>query len=276
MRWALGVEYDGTAFAGFQRQAHHDAPTVQGSLEAALSSIADHPLQLVCAGRTDAGVHACAQVVHFDCDAPRGEQAWRSGGNSLTPDGISVLWARPVADDFHARFSARWRRYLYLLRQPGPPSALLDGRVTNWRRPIDADRMRAAADALLGEQDFTSFRAAGCQARHGIREVLSVAVLEQGPFVGFEIRANAFVQHMVRNIVGSLLAVGTGAREPEWIGQLIAERDRTRAAATAPPQGLYLTGVGYDPEHDLPSAERAPGLPYGLLQGGIETRGDGS
>lgn len=264
-RWALGVEYDGACFAGFQRQPHLDRPTVQGDLEAALSRIADAPVHTVCAGRTDAGVHATAQVVHFDTDAERGPDAWIRGGNTLTSPGVGITWAMPVPGDFHARFSARWRSYLYVLADGTPVQPLLRDRVAADPRSLDADRMQAAAEHLLGEQDFSSFRAAGCQARHARREVQHVQIHRRGALLGFEIRANAFLQHMVRNIVGSLALVGAGERDPAWIGELLAARDRTVAGPAAPPAGLYLVGVGY-PEHPrLPGPDPSSVLPWRLV-----------
>jgi tRNA pseudouridine38-40 synthase len=264
-RWALGVEYDGACFAGFQRQPHHDRPTVQGELEGALSRIADDPVRTVCAGRTDAGVHATAQVVHFDTDARRTADAWVRGGNTLTAPGVGIAWAAPVPDDFHARFSARWRSYLYLLADGSTVQPLLRDRVAAHPVPLDASRMQAAADMLLGERDFTSFRAAGCQARHAVREIQHVHVYRRGPLLGFEIRANAFLQHMVRNIVGSLALVGAGERSVAWIGELLEARDRTLAGATALPGGLYLVGVGYPDHPELPAPDATVVLPWRLV-----------
>lgn len=264
-RWALGVEYDGTRFGGFQRQAHAAAPTVQGNLEAALSRIADHPVTLFCAGRTDAGVHATGQVVHFDTRAERLPKAWLRGGNTLTDPGICIHFAQIVADDFHARFSARWRRYLYVLTDAPQRQALLRDRIAWSRAPLDADRMDEGARHLLGEHDFASFRAAGCQARHGIREILSIAVHRRGSLVGVDVTANAFVHHMVRNIVGSLLMVGRGEAPPAWMGELLALRDRTRAAATAAPEGLYLVQVGYPVEAGIPVIGPTLALPFALV-----------
>lgn len=263
-RWALGVEYDGAAFGGFQRQPHHDQPTVQGALEKALSSIADESVHLVCAGRTDAGVHAVAQVVHFDCASERDARAWTRGANSLTPDGISVRWAQVVDDAFHARFSATARTYLYVLSDGEPVHALLRDRVAGFPVRLDEKAMAEAARVLIGEQDFSSFRAAGCQARHAVREVLHCAVHRNGSLLGFEIRANAFLQHMVRNLVGSLALVGDGRRSVDWFGEVLAARDRTRAGPAAPPAGLYFVDVTY-PEHpDLPTIGRPP-LPWALV-----------
>lgn len=264
-RWALGVEYDGHCFAGFQRQLHHEVPTVQGELERALSSIAAEPVSLVCAGRTDAGVHATGQVIHFDTSAERDARAWVRGCNSLTAAGVTVHWAQPVAEEFHARFSAIARRYLYVLSDGTPVSALLRDRVAAFPRALDEGRLAKAARHLLGEQDFTSFRAAGCQARHAVREVLDVAVHRRGPLLGFEISANAFLQHMVRNVVGSLALVAQGDRDPGWIAELLAARDRTLAGAAAPPQGLYLVEVTYREGLELPASEAV--LPWVLVRG---------
>ena len=264
-RWALGVEYDGAAFHGFQRQSHHDHPTVQGALEAALSKIADEPVRLVCAGRTDAGVHAVAQVIHFDCPSERDARAWTRGANTLTPKGLSVRWAQVVDDRFHARFSASARSYLYVLSDGEPVQALLRDRVAAFPEPLDEHAMAEAARFLIGEQDFSSFRASGCQARHAVREVLHCDLHRNGELLGFEIRANAFLQHMVRNLVGSLALVGSGRRPVGWIGEVLAARDRTLAGPAAPPEGLYFVDVTY-PEHpELPQITRSP-LPWSLVR----------
>lgn len=264
-RWALGVEYDGARFGGFQLQSHERGPTVQGELETALSRIADHPVRLYCAGRTDAGVHATGQVVHFDTPSERPQKAWVRGGNTLTDAGICIHWACVVDDDFHARFSARWRRYLYLLTDAPLRQALLRDRVAHVvGARLNVASMKKGARHLLGEHDFTSFRAAGCQARHGVREIQAIDVRRHGDVVGFDIRANAFVQHMVRNIVGSLLRVGRGTAEPGWIGELLAVRDRTLAGAAAPSEGLYLVEVGYPDHPELPAVGTGLPLPFGL------------
>lgn len=251
-RWVLGVEYDGSCFNGFQRQASPQRLTVQGNLESALGRIANGPLRLVCAGRTDAGVHATGQVVHFDTAAPRAAKDWVQGGNTLTHPGICIHWAVTRDESFDARFSASWRRYLYLMTDHRPRQALLRDRVTCVTGPLDVESMREAAQELLGEHDFSSFRAAGCQARHARRMIQRIDVRRAGALVAVEIQANAFLQHMVRNIVGSLLEVGRGEREVAWIREVLAERDRTCAGVTAPPEGLYLVQVGYPEHHDLP------------------------
>lgn len=250
---ALAVEYDGSAFSGWQKQSSPELPTVQGKLESALSRVADQTIAVTCAGRTDAGVHASCQIVHFDSAIDRGEKAWVRGVNSLLPAEVRVLWAKRVDSEFHARFSATARRYQYIFYRRRSASAILQGKVTHLRRELDVAALNKASTYLLGEQDFSVFRAAGCQSRSPFRHIDAAAWSEQGAFLVFEIQANAFLQHMVRNIVGSLMEVGSGDREPEWIQQLIASKDRTVAAATAPPDGLYLAGVQYPDNWKLPA-----------------------
>jgi len=251
MRYALGIEYDGTGFFGWQRLTH--GPNVQAKIEAALSFVANHHVAVTCAGRTDAGVHARCQVVHFDSDAARDERAWTLGANTKLPVGISVLWAKPMPDDFHARFSARARRYRYTLLNRAIRPAL-DARHVSWeRRPLDADRMHAAAQVLVGEHDFSAFRAISCQAAHARRCVLCIAVSREGERVYVDIEANAFLHHMVRNIVGSLLEVGVGERPVEWIAEVLSSRDRAQAGATAPAQGLTFMGPKYPAQWALPA-----------------------
>ncbi|HEX6614048.1 MAG TPA: tRNA pseudouridine(38-40) synthase TruA [Rhodanobacteraceae bacterium] len=251
MRIALGIEYDGTGFFGWQRLAH--GPNIQAEIEAALSFVADHAVAVTCAGRTDAGVHARCQVVHFDSDAPREERAWTLGSNTRLPVGISVLWARKMPGDFHARFSARARRYRYTLLNRAIRPAL-EARYVSWeRRPLDAEAMHRAAQALVGEHDFSAFRAISCQAAHARRAVHGIAVRREGVHVHVDIEANAFLHHMVRNIVGSLLEVGAGERPVEWIAEVLAARDRSRAGATAQPQGLTFIGPRYPAQWALPA-----------------------
>ncbi len=250
MRVALGIEYDGTDFLGWQRLAH--GPSVQGEVEAALAFVADHPVEVTCAGRTDAGVHARCQVVHFDTTAERDPRSWVLGATTRLPRAVAVLWAREVADDFHARFCARARRYRYVILNRAIRPAL-DARYVAWeRRPLDADAMHAAAQCLVGEQDFSSFRAVSCQAAHARRNVTGIGVRREGEHVVLEIEANAFLHHMVRNIAGSLLEVGRGERPRGWIGELLAARDRNLAGATAMPQGLTFVGPRYPPRWGLP------------------------
>jgi len=256
-RIALAVEYDGCAFSGWQKQSSPELPTVQASLESALSKVADHEIAITCAGRTDAGVHASCQVVHFDCQLDRGEKAWVRGVNSLLPRTVRVLWAKSVDMEFHARFSATARRYHYVFYRRRMSSAILQGRVSHLREDFDLTRLNNASEFLLGEQNFSAFRAAGCQSRSPMRHVDHANWRQQGKFLIFEIQANAFLQHMVRNIVGSLSEVGRGEQPAEWIAELIESGDRTLAAATAPPEGLYLTGVRYPKQWQLPSCRFA-------------------
>jgi tRNA pseudouridine38-40 synthase len=250
MRVALGIEYDGTGYFGWQRLGH--GPSLQAEVEAALSFVANHPVAVTCAGRTDAGVHARCQVVHFDTTAQREPRAWVLGATTRLPRALAVLWARPVPDDFSARFSARARRYRYaILNRPIRPA--LDARFLAWEHvPLDVDTMHAAAQTLLGEQDFSSFRAASCQARHARRNVIAISVRRAGQQVAIEIEANAFLHHMVRNIVGSLLEVGRGERPAAWIAELLAARDRNVAGVTAAPQGLTFVGPRYPAQWHLP------------------------
>ena len=208
MRYALGIEYDGSGFLGWQR--HSGGPTVQAAVEAALSFVADAAIEVVCAGRTDAGVHAACQVVHFDSDAVRTPRAWLMGGNTRLPGAVRLLWCRPVADDFHARYGARSRSYRYTLLNRAIAPAM-HRHFLSWERlPLDAGRMHRAAQALLGEHDFSAFRTAACQAKHPRREMQAIAVQRSGEAIHFELQANAFLHHMVRNIVGTLLVIGRG------------------------------------------------------------------
>ena len=251
MRLALGIEYDGTGFFGWQRLTH--GPSIQAQVEAALSFVANHEIAVTCAGRTDAGVHARCQVIHFDSDATRDERAWTLGANTKLPVGVSVLWAKPMPDDFHARFSARARRYRYTILNRAIRPAL-DARHVAWeRRSLDAEAMHAAAQALLGEHDFSAFRAISCQAAHARRCMLDIAVSREGERVHVDVEANAFLHHMVRNIVGTLLEVGVGERPIEWTAQVLASCDRAQAGATAPAQGLTFIGPRYPAEWALPA-----------------------
>jgi tRNA pseudouridine38-40 synthase len=252
MRIALGLEYDGAAFCGWQTQPAGCG--VQDAIERALGSIAAQPAETVCAGRTDAGVHALGQVVHFDTDTSRPPSAWTRGVNALLPERVSVLWAVEVPQTFHARFSATTRRYVYyLLDRPQRPG-LLSGRVGWFHQRLDVQRMRDAAACLLGEHDFSAFRAAECQAKTAVRMLHRLSVTRHGNLLRFDFRANAFLHHMVRNIVGSLVYVGCGRQPPEWIRSLLEGRDRTAAAPTFAAAGLYLAAVEYDPIWGLPPA----------------------
>ncbi len=252
MRIALGLEYEGSGFCGWQSQAGGGA--VQDAVELALSTVADAQTRVVCAGRTDAGVHALAQVVHFDTEANRPDTAWVRGVNAHLPDGVAVRWAQPVPDEFHARFSARGRRYRYLLLNRGERPGLMSHRVGWFHWPLDVDVMAAAARALLGEHDFSAFRAAECQAKSPVKVLRRADVARHGDLLVFDFEAGAFLHHMVRNMVGALVYVGKGAHPPEWIGELLAARDRSRAAPTFEACGLYFAGVDYDPAWQLKAA----------------------
>ena len=260
-RYAVGLSYHGAAYHGWQRQA--DLPTVQGEIEAALSRVADHPVSISVAGRTDAGVHASGQVIAFDSVSNRTVADWLRAGNGLTSDAIRFNWVQPVSADFHPRYSAAARRYVYLYSdisrdQRAAPDPHLSG--LTWGTPdLDPDRMHREGQALLGEHDFTSFRAAGCQSLTPLRRVNRLSVSRQGPFVVFEIEANAFLLHMVRNIASALKDIGSDPTRPDGeIASLLAAKDRRQVGKTAPPQGLYLASVSY-PDFDLPE-DRAPGL----------------
>lgn len=256
MRVALGIEYDGSGYFGWQRQAEVDS--VQGQLEQALSKVANEPISLFCAGRTDAGVHATGQVVHFDTNAVRNEGAWTLGVNANLPDNIAVRWAKEVDESFHARFSATARRYRYVIYNHNLRPGILRQGVSHYHGDIDADKMHIAAQALLGEQDFTSFRAIQCQSKTPFRNVHSVKVTRQGMYVIVDISANAFLHHMVRNIVGSLLEIGLGNQPLTWMADLLSLKDRNQAAATAKPNGLYLVDVTYPEQYQLPKLALGP------------------
>lgn len=256
-RIALGVEYKGAGFHGFQVQPS-GVRTVQQALEKALSKIADEEITLVCAGRTDAGVHATNQVIHFDTLAVRPEKAWLRGTRPHLPDAVSIRWVKEVAPRFHARFSALNRTYRYLLSDAKTPSALLHDQVTWSPRPLDISLMRKAAAYLVGQHDFTSFRATQCQAKSPVRKIEYLHLVRRGELIVLEVQANAFLHHMVRNIVGVLLAVGAGDKSPEWVFEVLAARDRSAGGATAKPFGLYLVGVGYPQEFDLPACLPGP------------------
>lgn len=249
-RIALGIEYDGSAFHGWQAQQH--VHTVQAEVEQALSKVADHPVGVVCAGRTDAGVHATGQVVHFDTHARRSMRSWILGTNTHLSPAVVVRWAVPVTEEFHARFSAQRRGYRYIILNRFVRPALQQGRVTWYHGELDAPRMHQAAQGLLGRQDFSSFRALACQAKSPVRTVHAVSVQRQGEYIFLDIEADGFLHHMVRNIAGVLLAIGRGEQPPEWVMQLLSLRDRTQGGVTAPPDGLYLKQVVYDPIYQLP------------------------
>jgi len=257
MRIALGIEYDGTAYNGWQRQRRGIG--VQSLLEKVLGEVADQAVETTCAGRTDAGVHASAQVVHFDSSAERSDRGWLLGANSNLPDDINALWARQVAPDFHARFSASSRTYRYLILNRLARSALYRHRAWWVYRELDVGRMQSGADSLLGKHDFSAFRAAGCQASTPLREILSLTVVRHAEWLAITVSANAFLQHMVRNITGVLVAIGAGDQPPEWAAQVLRSRDRTAAGVAAPPHGLTLIDVAYPEKFGLPvQGERSP------------------
>jgi len=255
-RIALGIEYDGSRFLGWQTQP--EGGTVQDALQAALSGIADESVRVICAGRTDRGVHARAQVIHFDTGAERPDSAWVRGANAMLPEAAAILWARRVTPEFHARYSALSRTYRYLLvNRPVRPA--LAARHAGWHHaPLSLEAMRDAAALLLGEHDFSAFRAAECQAKNPVRTLYTIDILRRGECVEFTLRANAWLQHMVRNIVGLLVYVGKGKHPPQWAGEVLASRDRARAAPTFAAEGLYLDAVEYAPRWNLPAASGRP------------------
>lgn len=245
-RLAAGIEYDGTAYRGWQQQTH--APSVQDAINRALSTVADEALECIGAGRTDAGVHAEGQVIHFDAPVLRETRSWLLGANSNLPDDINLLWVREVPADFHARYSAVSRSYRYVILNRTVRSALDRNRVWWVYHRLDSDLMHEAAQQLLGEHDFSAFRASACQSRTPVRELTSITVSRDGDRVVIECSANAFLHHMVRNIVGSLARVGQGEERPEWLGEILQARDRKLSGITAPAAGLTLTRVDYPPE----------------------------
>jgi len=255
-RIAVGVEYDGARYAGWQRQS--EVASVQAELERALGSVADHPVEVTCGGRTDAGVHGLGQVAHFDTGSLRSMRGWALGANTLLPPDIAVTWAAAVPAGFHARYSALARTYRYVIQNRDVRPALLRRRVCWIHRPLDAGVMHAAAQCLVGEHDFSAFRAAECQSRTATRRVESIAVRREDECVFIEIKANAFLHHMVRNIAGSLIDVGTGEQPASWLPGVLASRDRRQAGITAPAGGLYFLRIDYPPEFALPVTSVGP------------------
>lgn len=251
MRLAIGLEYDGTGFMGWQRQAH-PGRTVQACVEEAIARVANHLVEVTCAGRTDAGVHATGQVAHFNTEAVRPERGWLLGLNSNLPLDVAVHWIKPVAEEFHARYRARARHYRYTILNRQTRPALERARCTWIHRPLDAERMQTAAQDLLGEHDFSAFRAVECQARSPVRTVYRIVVRRAGEYLMLDVVANGFLHHMVRNIAGALIAIGEGKQEPDWARRVLAGRDRTLAGITAPPQGLCFMAVLYPPVYAIP------------------------
>ncbi len=263
-RIALGVEYDGSDYCGWQIQ--QDCRSVQATLERAVSEVADEPVRTVCAGRTDTGVHALAQVVHFDTEAVRSLRSWVLGVNSELPDDVNVCWAREVPESFHARFAAVSRRYRYLILNRRVRSALCRQRAWVVYSRLDENLMGEAASSLVGEHDFSALRASGCQAKSPVRTVHALTVERRGNWIAIDVHANAFLHHMVRNIAGLLVRIGEGTEPPSWAGEVLSGRDRRAAGITAPPQGLYFYEVEYPDSFGLPGAD-SRGVLLGLLPG---------
>ncbi|MHB8980423.1 MAG: tRNA pseudouridine(38-40) synthase TruA [Acidithiobacillus ferrooxidans] len=249
-RWALGLEYDGNGFCGWQRQLDQDS--VQGVVEAALSRVAQCPISVVVAGRTDTGVHALCQVVHFDSPVVRRPEAWVRGANTALPAGVALRWARVVPDSFHARFSATARRYRYVILNRREKSALWRNHTAWIYSPLDVEAMQAAAQTLLGTHDFSAFRASACQAKSPVRNLCQLRVVRRGDLIAVDAEANGFLHHMVRNLVGVLIAIGKADRPVDWAAEVLASRDRCRAGVTAPPGGLYFVAPRYPAEFGLP------------------------
>jgi len=250
MRYAACVEYDGSAFSGWQTQKG-SIRTIQNEVEKSLSRVADTAVAIVTAGRTDAGVHASHQIIHFDSDAERDVFSWCRGANRFLTKDIRLRWVQQVDSDFHARFSALSRSYRYIIYNHSIHNAILRNHISAEYQPLDANKMSEAGKLLIGEHDFTSFRAAGCQAHSPVRTVLKFELAAQGPWVWFDVTANAFLQHMVRNIAGSLIEVGCGKRDVIWISDVLKAKDRTKGGVTAPANGLYLVGVDYPDSFNL-------------------------
>lgn len=257
-RVALCVSYDGSAYHGWQSQRKPQVATVQEAVEKALSSVANTSVTVQCAGRTDTGVHASHQIVHFDSPSARGEKAWVRGGNTNLPASIAIQWAKPVPAEFNARFSATARRYRYIILNSPARSAILPGGVTWQRYPLDEKLMHEAAQALIGELDFTSYRAVACQSPTPMRNIHFIEVSRRGDLVIIDIQGNAFLHHMVRNIAGVLMAIGIGTKPVVWAEQVLLAKNRSMAAATASPCGLYLVGVSYPEEFELPVVKPGP------------------
>lgn len=255
MRFAAAIEYSGTNYKGWQIQPH--APSVQAVVATALSKVADHSVDVVCSGRTDSGVHARYQIIHFDSDAERSLYGWVRGINSNLPEDVVCLWVVEVSDDFHARFGALSRSYRYVIYNDKCRAAIWANQVTWERKSLDLSAMQAAARTLVGEHDFSSFRTVHCQAKSPVRTVSSLQLHQKGHFIYLDISANAFLHHMVRNVAGVLIAVGAGEREPSWVEQVLNARDRTKGGVTAAPSGLYLSSVTYPSEFTLPTARPA-------------------
>jgi tRNA pseudouridine38-40 synthase len=256
MRLALGIEYNGARYHGWQRQ--QSVSSVQQHVEEALAEIANEPIKVVCAGRTDAGVHATCQVVHFDTNSQRPDRAWTVGLNRYLPDSIAVKWVKQIDEDFHARFSATARRYRYVIYNHRLRNSILAKGVTHVYNELDHELMHEAAQHLVGKHDFSAFRAVNCQANTPTRTLTSINVSRFGDYIMIDVQANAFLHHMVRNITGSLLVIGNKEQPCDWMRTLLLAKDRTKAAATAKPFGLYLVHVTYPEEFNLPKIPLGP------------------
>jgi len=256
MRYALGIEYDGKKYCGWQRQ--NSVVSVQQTLERALSKIANKPIEVICAGRTDTGVNATNQVVHFETEQVRKDAGWTLGVNTHLPDDIAVTWVKTVDDSFHARFSATARRYRYIIYNNRLRSAILSYGISHCHFPLDEKLMHTAAQHLIGKHDFTSFRTVHCQSHSAVRTIQHCHVSRQGQYIIVDIKANAFLHHMVRNIVGSLMRVGQSKEPTEWIKEVLELKNRCMAGVTAPPEGLYFVEVDYPAHFDLPKRPFGP------------------
>lgn len=256
MRIALGIEYDGRAFCGWQFQDH--SPSVQEVVEKALSKVADHFVRVVCAGRTDSGVHATEQIIHFDTEVKREAHQWVKGANANLPQSVTILWAAEVSDEFHARFKAFRRAYRYVIFSRKVRPSYLNHLVTWDYREFNEQRMQQAANHLIGEHDFSSYRALGCQAHSPVRTLYQFNVSRHGQYIYLDIEANAFLHHMVRNMAGVLMTIAAGEKEPHWAKEVLQLKDRTLSGITAPPDGLYLVRVDYPEEFCLPKTQNLP------------------
>ncbi|EPJ45441.1 MAG: tRNA-pseudouridine synthase I [Osedax symbiont Rs1] len=257
-RLALCIEYAGERYKGWQKQKFDNLPTVQGYVEKALSKVANHPVSVICAGRTDTGVNATYQIVHFDSAAIRNERAWVLGTNSNLPQDIAVQWAKVVDPEFHARFSAQQRRYRYLIySNPVMPAVLAKG-VTWTHKKLDLELMQQGANYLQGEHDFSSYRAVACQAKSPVRTISEISLYRHGELLVIDVQANAFLHHMIRNIAGVLMAIGAQEAPPIWAQQVLDARDRRQGGVTAPPHGLYFVDVKYPEQYSLPATKLGP------------------
>ncbi len=258
MRIALGIEYDGSPFHGWQKQPNLD--TIQQHVEEAVAKVANHEIQIHCAGRTDTSVHATGQVVHFDTVAQRVERSWIMGVNQNLPRSVTVLWAKEIAEDFHARFSAISRRYIYCIYNHQLRPAIMRSKITWHYHELDEKRMQLAANDLIGEHDFSSYRSVECQSRTPMREIYALNVIRRGHLVYLDITANAFLHHMVRNIAGVLIAIGSELKPIDWAKEVLLAKDRRLGGVTAPPYGLYLVHVKYPDEFAVPAGRDLPFL----------------